>query len=1035
MEEFTKELLVLPDRLTEFRRAVENNRIILMNSSSFLLGEKILDLLLGEMKVSSLHLMLRKEESFGEFSRRLAESLGEYYGFPPGPEEPLEPYLERLAAWPGRSETDLLLVSITGAGEIGYATELSGLMKRILAGDYPFHVFLTGAVTTDLYLGNYLLLDHIAVFGAESFHLDPQDQSALLEYYGFNPHEIEDASAFCGGDLGCLLTLIQEKRHSSLSDLKNSMKNVLGATLSYFRHQFGREELSFLSHLSVFSRFSLEMLDDFYAGAYDHVPSFRLLREKGMALSDGEGGFRLLPFVRQMLQEERLAGSSKVVRDEFDGRAMEALIRGEEPLEALKLAVTRGHRKTVLDLTVSWGLRWFQESRLEDLEAMLSILGEGYGTEPVVQALELLVNRYKGELKLCQNISANALQPALLLAGKHPEWAAYMVAVSVLCLLDALKIEEAARLLSDFRTGAGTLQDHLEALLRVTESQVLLLQGNATAAEPLYYRNVHYLESYYEHNLWNGFLLLIFGQAPHDYLRDSRQYYRSLEDSARFYRTRGDVQRYLWSRSAAWLVRLSLGEGPGASREIGEFLTYLDNTGETGRTCAWGQLLGAVWHRTQGDLPRARKYLNDAVYHATRRGYRTVTRLALLTLARVYREEGNLPAAEKTLRDLEKNTDFLKSPVNRAVYRLEQALVARARQETVAAREHFREALDLYGSIQYHPGEVVASFEMAMFMLEHGDPDDEILDLFSHSLKLAKSHDCIHVFRQEGRQYRQLVEFASARGVSDPLMDQLEEEGPGTDMRLDIRMFGEFVLRSAQGEILEEEWPTRKVKGLFIYLLLHREERIARERLAEIFWPEVTDPVQASSNLRVALSLLGKNLAGIGLKEILKRNRQKAWLELPRSARVDYYDVFEHYNRGRNYLKKREYEVAEDELKSALEILERPYLETLVREPWMEAELEKVDKQREKTLYLLIRIALASGKLGKAEVYCRKVLEKDRYREDIYVTLITILKKEGRLGEALSVYRYYRKLLKDELKVRPGEKIMRLAGELTGSTL
>ena len=101
----------------------------------------------------------------------------------------------------------------------------------------------------------------------------------------------------------------------------------------------------------------------------------------------------------------------------------------------------------------------------------------------------------------------------------------------------------------------------------------------------------------------------------------------------------------------------------------------------------------------------------------------------------------------------------------------------------------------------------------------------------------------------------------------------------------------------------------------------------------------------------------------------------------------------------------------------------------------MEAELEKVDKQREKTLYLLIRIALASGKLGKAEVYCRKVLEKDRYREDIYVTLITILKKEGRLGEALSVYRYYRKLLKDELKIRPGEKIMRLAGELTGSTL
>ena len=49
-----------------------------------------------------------------------------------------------------------------------------------------------------------------------------------------------------------------------------------------------------------------------------------------------------------------------------------------------------------------------------------------------------------------------------------------------------------------------------------------------------------------------------------------------------------------------------------------------------------------------------------------------------------------------------------------------------------------------------------------------------------------------------------------------------------------------------------EEWPSRKGKSIFKYLLLHREQRITKEVLMAQFWPEATADA-ARNNLNVAI--------------------------------------------------------------------------------------------------------------------------------------------------------------------------------------
>ncbi|MEZ4594099.1 MAG: BTAD domain-containing putative transcriptional regulator [Chloroflexota bacterium] len=68
--------------------------------------------------------------------------------------------------------------------------------------------------------------------------------------------------------------------------------------------------------------------------------------------------------------------------------------------------------------------------------------------------------------------------------------------------------------------------------------------------------------------------------------------------------------------------------------------------------------------------------------------------------------------------------------------------------------------------------------------------------------------------------------------------------------QLTIYCLGAF--RVYEDEIPVEEWPSRKGKAIFKYLLLHRQTRITKEVLMNEFWPEATAE-SARNNLNVAI--------------------------------------------------------------------------------------------------------------------------------------------------------------------------------------
>jgi DNA-binding SARP family transcriptional activator len=69
-------------------------------------------------------------------------------------------------------------------------------------------------------------------------------------------------------------------------------------------------------------------------------------------------------------------------------------------------------------------------------------------------------------------------------------------------------------------------------------------------------------------------------------------------------------------------------------------------------------------------------------------------------------------------------------------------------------------------------------------------------------------------------------------------------------MSIEIRLLGGFEVR--RGALPVEGFESKKVRALFAYLLLDRDQRVPRERLAALLWPEQSDE-SARRNLRQAV--------------------------------------------------------------------------------------------------------------------------------------------------------------------------------------
>ncbi|WP_328869340.1 hypothetical protein OHT76_04115 [Streptomyces sp. NBC_00287] len=204
-------------------------------------------------------------------------------------------------------------------------------------------------------------------------------------------------------------------------------------------------------------------------------------------------------------------------------------------------------------------------------------------------------------------------------------------------------------------------------------------------------------------------------------------------------------------------------------------------------------------------------------------------------------------------------------------------------------------------------------------------------------------------------------------------------------------------------------------------LLAVRGEGIHRRAAAEQLWPECT-PLRAAANLRSALCQSRK----IGPKTVVVSEGHR--LALSSCVSVDHWEVCAS---ARQLLEPEDgLQATPADLDRLVEDLGRPLLLGWDDE-WLILERERWDQMRLYALESLAQHFLALDRFLAAHQAALAATAVDPYRETAHRIAIEVHAAEGNVACAVKHYLDYRRLLQQELRVSPSQRMTELIRELT----
>jgi DNA-binding SARP family transcriptional activator len=227
---------------------------------------------------------------------------------------------------------------------------------------------------------------------------------------------------------------------------------------------------------------------------------------------------------------------------------------------------------------------------------------------------------------------------------------------------------------------------------------------------------------------------------------------------------------------------------------------------------------------------------------------------------------------------------------------------------------------------------------------------------------------------------------------------------------------------------LDEHYPRRKAKALFVYLFLNRGRWISKYELLADLWPDAenADVGRVKHTVQVLRSALEGPRPTGGWQVILERGGSYAF----NTAAGRYSDVeaFEEELRAaRRARHASEVELARVRYQRAIELHRGPFLADFRYDDWAAFE---VARQHELYLDVLEEAAgleSSRGNFPHATELLRLAIALDPLRECSYVELMRTLWLQGRRTDALRVYQRLRDVLARRLDVEPQLQTIRLA--------
>jgi DNA-binding SARP family transcriptional activator len=424
-------------------------------------------------------------------------------------------------------------------------------------------------------------------------------------------------------------------------------------------------------------------------------------------------------------------------------------------------------------------------------------------------------------------------------------------------------------------------------------------------------------------------------------------------------------------------------------------------------------LVGAAWrvlasvNTIRGSLSRAAHAYSEAVRYAERDGFSQVLVPALVGLALV-RAADDREAARDVLdraRALPVVTHHLASTLAYGWFLLlESDERPAARQEALAIADR-----EIAEASRYNENSVIAeALELAVLAGDR-DPFDP---------RLREAGD---MWASAGNAVRASMNaYVAARLTGSPVAEHVALEAlhrlgihadawavPGPlnvvrppAARVRVHCLGAFSLEVEGRTVPQSAWPSRRAREALKLLAAGDPEGVSRTRMEGLLWPDVTEP---GTRLSVALSQL---------RQVLDPRRVHA---------ADHYVVTD---RTRVRLNEETVQVdVADFRRAATEVTSGERIEVAVLEAvaarhtgalledddavWLDAPREEVERLGREVNRTLALALAGTDEVARAVPWLIRQINDDPYDEPTYVSLVRLLERLGRHGEARNFYAAY----------------------------
>ena len=246
---------------------------------------------------------------------------------------------------------------------------------------------------------------------------------------------------------------------------------------------------------------------------------------------------------------------------------------------------------------------------------------------------------------------------------------------------------------------------------------------------------------------------------------------------------------------------------------------------------------------------------------------------------------------------------------------------------------------------------------------------------------------------------------------------------------LQIRMLGEFSLRSGDRVINDSDNRSKKVWLLLSYMIYCRNRTVPQDELVGLLWGKEessTNPLNALKTMfhRVR-SLLNQLDPGAGHVLIIRREGSYAWNpDVPLSLDVDDFEA----------LYKAAAAAADEEEQlslylQALDLYQGDFLQKLSSEPWVVPISAYFHNLYVQAALAALPMLEARNRKEEAVALCRKAVQLEPYYEALYQHLMRCLLDLGDQRGAIVVYEDMSEMLFSNFGIMPAEELRALYRE------